>query len=226
MGFDGFSAGTLGFLTDLAAHNDRAWFAENRARYESELLDRQKAFVAAMATAFEVVDPRVQCVPAVNKSIFRINRDVRFSRDKSPYKTHSDVFFWIGEARKSDPGYFLRIVPEGLWVGCGAHSLMPEQLARLRRAIVAPASGSAFERLLGELEADGYQVGERGLARVPAGFAKDAPRADLLRLTAVHAIQRVSPVPPEFESTALVDWCMGRFVRVKPLVDWLVEAVG
>jgi len=224
--FQGFSNGTLAFLDDLAAHNDRVWFAENRARYDSELLDRQKAFVAAMGEAFEGVDPRVHCVPAVNKSIFRINRDIRFSKDKSPYKTYSDMFFWVGDTRKSDPGYFLRIIPEGLWVGCGAHSLSPEQLARLRSAIVAPGSGGEFERMLGELEADGYEIGERGLVRVPAGFSADAPRADLLRLTVVHAIETVKPAPPEFESAAFVDWCLARFVRVKPLVDWLVEHVG
>ena len=123
-------------------------------------------------------------------------------------------------------GYFLRIIPDGLWVGCGAHSLSSEQLARLRGAIVAPASGGEFERLLGELEADGYEIGEKGLARVPAGFSKDAPRADLLRLTVVHAIETVSPVPPEFESAAFAGWCMERFARVRPLVDWLVEYVG
>jgi uncharacterized protein (TIGR02453 family) len=226
MEFTGFSAGTLAFLAELAEHNDRAWFAENRARYDSELLDRQKAFVDAMGAAFEGVDPRVQCVPAVNKSIFRINRDIRFSKDKSPYKTYSDLFFWIGDARKSDPGYFLRIQPEGLWVGCGAHSLTPEQLARLRAAIVAPASGLEFEGLIDDLAARGYEIGEKTLARVPAGFSADAPRSDLLRMTVVHAIETVLPPPEEFLGPEFVDWCMARFGRVKPLVDWLVEHVG
>lgn len=226
MGFEGFSAGTLAFLTDLATHNDRAWFAENRARYESELLDRQKAFVDAVGAAFADIDPRVQCVPAVNRSIFRINRDLRFSRDKSPYKTHSDVFFWIGDDRRSAPGYFLRIIPEGLWVGCGAHSLAPEQLARLRGAIVAAASGGELERILRELQAAAYEIGESTLARVPAGFSADSPRADLLRYTVMHAIAKVSPVPAEFESAAFVGWCLERFVQVKPLVDWLAEHVG
>jgi len=226
MGFDGFSHDTLAFLGELAHNNDRDWFASNRERYDRELLERQRAFVYAVGVAFEGVDPRVQCVPAVNRSIFRINRDIRFSRDKSPYKTYSDLFFWIGDDRKSAPGYFLRIIPEGLWIGCGAHSLSPEQLARLRSGIVAPASGEEFAALLGGLEATGHELAEATLARVPAGYAADAARADLLRLTVVHAIRVVNPVPPEFYGPEFVDWCMDRFTDTTPLVNWLVEHVG
>ena len=225
MKFEGFTADTLRFMSELTAHNDREWFAENHERYERILLDRQRAFVDAVGEAFESVDPRVQCVPAVNRSIFRINRDTRFSKDKSPYKTYSDLFFWIGADRKSSPGYFMRIAADEVWVGCGAHSLSPEQLARLRAAIVAPQSGEEFERMLGGLGAEGYEIGEQGLKRVPAGFPADAPRAELLRLTVVHAILRTEP-PVEFESGDFVDWCMVRFVRCKPLVDWLVEYIG
>ena len=181
-----------------------------------------------MGEAFDGVDPRVQCVPAVNKSIFRINRDIRFSQDKSPYKTYSDMFFWIGD----DPEVRSRATscassPRGSGWACGAHSLVARAArAAARRRSWRPASGGEFERMLGELEADGYEIGERGLVRVPAGFSADAPRADLLRLTVVHAIETVTPAPPEFESAAFVDWCLARFVRVKPLVDWLVDNIG
>ena len=172
------------------------------------------------------MDPRVQCVPAIDRSIFRINRDTRFSRDKSPYKTHSDMWFWIGEDRKGSPGYFVRIVPEGVWAGGGAHWLDPPRLARLRSAIVAPASGGELETILSGLTDSGYELGESTLARVPAGFSADSPRAELLRFTVIHAIVKVQPVPAEFASAAFVDWCMARFVQVKPLVDWLVDNVG
>ena len=226
MEFAGFGPGTTAFLADLATHQDRIWFAENRARYDRELLDKQRAFVDAVGAAFASVDSRVQAVPAVDRSIFRIFRDTRFSRDKSPYKTYADVWFWIGADRKTAPGYFLRIVPGGVWAGGGAHSLTPEQLARLRSAIVAPASGAALEHVLGELGSRGYEVGEATLARVPAGFSADSPRAELLRYTVMHAIKKVSPPPPEFDSEAFVGWSMERFAAVRPLVDWLVETLG
>jgi len=224
MAFAGFSPDTLRFLAELAQHNDRAWFAENRERYEREVLGREREFVSAVGSAFEGIDPRVQAVPSVNRSIFRINRDIRFAHDKSPYKTHADLFFWVGDNRKNDPGYYLHLAPDEFWVGCGQHSMTPEQLARLQAAIVAP-SGREFERMLRELEADGFEVGEQGLARVPVGFSADAPRADLLRMTVVHAIRHALP-PAEFTTPEFVDWCMERFLKTKPLVDWLAEHVG
>jgi len=226
MEFTGFGPGTTEFMADLIAHQDRAWFAENRARYDREVLEKQRAFVDAIGVAFSAIDPRVHAVPAVDRSIFRIFRDIRFSRDKSPYKTHSDMWFWIGEDRKTAPGYFIRIAPSEVWVGCGAHRLTPEQLARLRSAIVAPATGEPFSAMLEGLEAGGFEIGERTIARVPAGFSADSPRADLLRLTAVHAIRKFSPIPPEFASAAFVDFCMEHFLETRPLVDWLVETVG
>ncbi|NTU71419.1 MAG: DUF2461 domain-containing protein [Coriobacteriia bacterium] len=226
MTFDGFSAGTLSFLRELAANNEREWFTENRARFDGELLDRQKAFVDAVGVAFAAVDPRVQCVPAVNRSIFRINRDTRFARDKSPYKTYSDMWFWIGPDRKGAAGYFVRIVPEGIWVGGGAHWLAPEHLARLRAAIIAPATGEELAAMLDGLTAEGYELGDKTLARVPAGFSAESPRAELLKYTAVHAIEKTEPVPPEFAGPEFVDWCMERFLRTKPLVDWLADAIA
>ena len=139
-------------------------------------------------------------MPAVDRSIFRINRDTRFSRDKSPYKTHSDMWFWIGDDRKGSPGYFVRIVPEGVWVGGGAHWLDPPRLARLRSAIVAPASGGELEATSRRADRCGLRDwASRTLARVPAGFSADSPRAELLRFTVMHAIVKVEPVPAEFD---------------------------
>ncbi len=226
MGFTGFSESGIGFIGDLARNNDRAWFAENRERYERDLLDPERELVSAIGASFADVDPRVQADPAVNRSIFRINRDTRFSRDKSPYKTHSDLWFWIGEGRKNSPGYFLRLTAEEVWVGCGAHSLTPEQVARFRSAVDSAASGPQVARILDELVAAGYELGDQTLKRVPSGFSADSPRADLLRYTRLHAIRVVAPPPPEIRSEAFVGWCMAHFVETKPLVDWLVDHVG
>ncbi len=226
MGFTGFPADALTFLADLAEHNDRAWFSANRERYEASLLGPEKAFIDALGDVFATVDPRVRCEPRVDRSIFRINRDTRFSNDKSPYKTHADVWLWMGKDRKHSPGYFVRIVPEGIWVGGGAHFMEAEQLARLRAAIDDGRKGSQLEHLMRELEAAGYEIGGKTRKRVPAGFSADHPRADLLLYTAVDAITVASPVPAEFYDASFVDWCVERFAPVSGLVDWLVDALG
>jgi uncharacterized protein (TIGR02453 family) len=226
MAFTGFSADTLGFLADLAEHNDRAWFAENRGRYDSSLLEPQREFVDAIGSAFAEVDPRVRAVPSVDRSIYRINRDIRFSKNKSPYKAYADLWFWVGDDRKYSAGYFLRMQPGEVWIGGGMHQLTDAQLAAFRSAVIDGVRGAALERILSGLTAEGFEVGESTLKRVPSGFSAQAPRAELLRYTWIHAIRKVSPPPPEFESEQFVAWCMDRFGQVKPLVDWLAETAG
>jgi uncharacterized protein (TIGR02453 family) len=225
MSFKGFGPGALGLLGDLAEHNDREWFAANKECYERDLLDPERDFVNAIGTAFASRDERVQAVPAVDKSIFRIHRDIRFSKDKSPYKTYSDMFFWVGSPRKSAPGYFLRLSPGEIWVGCGAHSLTDEQLRRYRVAVLDGLHGQWLEHIFEDLTAKGYEIGESTLKRVPAGFDAQHPRADYLKFTVVHAIAKVSP-PPEMAGPEFVDWCMAHFIDTKPLVDWLAEQLG
>lgn len=221
--FEGFPSGAQQFLLQLAQNNDRAWFAENRERYERDLLGPERDFVDAIGSAFVQLDQRVNAVPAVDRSIFRINRDTRFGPDKSPYKTYSDLWFWTGTDRKFGAGYFLRIVPDEIWIGGGQHRMTPEQLTRYRNAVVDGVRGRWLESVLGDLASAGYEVGEATLKRVPRGFSAQTARADLLRFTAVHAIMKVSPPPAEMQSAAFVDWCMERFLVVKPLVDWLAE---
>ena len=225
MAFTGFGPGALGFLGDLAEHNDRAWFAENRDRYERDLLGPQRDFVDAIGAAFAARDERVQAVPAIDRSIYRINRDIRFSRDKSPYKTYADVWFWVGSDRKFSPGYFVRMVPGSVMIGGGAHQMTDEQLRCYRVAVVDGLHGQWLEHIVDDLSAEGFRVGEATLKRVPSGFPAQHPRADLLKFTMVHAIQEVAP-PAEMAGPEFVDWCMERFSAVKPLVDWLAEQLG
>ena len=227
MSFTGFSPDSLAFLSDLAEHNDRAWFAENRDRYERELLGRERDFVDAVGSAFAALDQRVQAVPAVDRSIFRINRDIRFSKDKSPFKTYADMWFWIGDDRKSAPGYFLRMVPGSVAIGAGAHRLTPEQIARFRSAVVDGLHGPWLEHILDDLRTAGFEVSEPTRKTVPKGFSAQQPRAELLKHTDhLHALRAFSPPPAEFTSPEFVAWTMGQFAQVKPLVDWLVEQLG
>jgi uncharacterized protein (TIGR02453 family) len=227
MAFTGFPSGARTFLADLAEHNDRAWFAENRERYDRDLIGPERDFVDAVGVAFADIDPRVHADSAVNRSIFRINRDTRFSHDKSPYKTYADLWFWIGADRKTAPaGYFVRLIPDAVWIGGGVHSLTPEQLARLRAAVADGLRGPRLEGVLDDLKREGYLIGDQTLKRVPAGYSAQHPRAELLRYTNVNAIVEVSPPPAELESMEFVDWCMRRFTQTRPLVDWLAEEIG
>ena len=177
----------------------------------------------AIGAEFAKTDPRVRAVPAVDRSIYRINRDIRFSHDKSPYKTHADLLFWIGVDRKAAPAYFLRLIPGSVWIGGGMHELTDEQLFRYRRAVASPNRGPQLEAIVEAARADGLEVGGDTLKRIPAGFSAEGLSAELIRYKWLHAIRKVSPPPPEFAGAEFVAWCMGEFGRVTPLVDWLAE---
>ena len=226
MPFTGFTPDSLAFLSDLAEHNDRVWFAENRDRYERELLGRQRDFVDAIGTAFAALDQRVQANPAVDRSIFRINRDTRFARDKSPYKTYADMLFWIGGDRRKGAGYFLRLQPVGVMIGGGVHMVDDEELARYRAGVVDGLHGQWLEHVLEDLTAAGFEVGTPERKTVPRGFSAQHPRAELLKYTDLHVICEFSPPPSEFFGPEFVDWSMAQFAQVKPLVDWLAEQLG
>jgi uncharacterized protein (TIGR02453 family) len=224
MVFEGFSKDTLVFLSELADNNEKSWFDANRARYEGELLDREKAFVTAVGERMHDVEPGLEAVPRVNGSIFRINRDTRFSKDKTPYKTHADMWFWEGKDRKSSSGMFLRIVPDSVWVGAGAHMLDKDSLTRVRDAIV-DERGAQLAMIVDDLEKAGYEGEEPTLKRTPRGYLIDHPRADLLRLTSFVGMKE-QPVPKEFYSAEFVEWCSLQFEELLPLHRWLVSVIG
>src|SRR5918998_456518 len=114
-----FPRATLDFLTDLRANNSREWFDANRARYERDLVAPAKAFVTAAAPLLDRLAPGISAEPRVLGSIFRINRDTRFSPDKRPYKAHLDLWFWHGRRSDAASGLFLRLTPDELSVGAG-----------------------------------------------------------------------------------------------------------
>jgi len=117
--FNGFPNETTTFLTQLAASNTKEWFDAHRADYEQYWLAPAREFVVAAGKELVQLSPNIQAEPRVNGSIFRINRDIRFSKDKTPYKTTLDIWFWEGVRREAVSGYFLRITPHELGIGVG-----------------------------------------------------------------------------------------------------------
>jgi uncharacterized protein (TIGR02453 family) len=110
MAFAGFGKETVRFLDGLRSHNKKVWFDAHREDYEQAFLAPAQAFVAALGPRLRKLVPEVHVEPRVNGSIMRINRDVRFSKDKTPYKDHLDLWFWTGERKGWDgSGFFFRL---------------------------------------------------------------------------------------------------------------------
>jgi len=218
--FEGFPRELPAFLADLAANNAKPWFDAHRDRYEADWLAPAKGFVAALAAPLAEIDPEVQVEPRVNGSIFRINRDVRFSKDKTPYKTTLDMMFWHGEASRTSPGFFMRIEADRFGIGAGMHGFTPQQLEKHRAAVLDDALGKKLEKAIAKT---GEEAGGQHYKRVPRGLPADHPRANWLRHKALWTYAQ-RPLMDELFDARAVDTCADLMRRQHPVLAWLVEA--
>jgi uncharacterized protein (TIGR02453 family) len=184
--FTGFGREAIQFLVDLADNNDRAWFTPRKGEYERLLKQPLEDLCVALDERF-----RARGIPlrADTRSPFRIYRDVRFSKDKSPYKTNVAASFPYTEGEASAGGYF-HFSPGEMYMGGGLWHPEPGRLAAWR-AFVDRGAGlealddPAFVETFGEIHGD-------SLTRVPPGYPKDHPRADLLKLKDMTFGRRLS----------------------------------
>jgi uncharacterized protein (TIGR02453 family) len=218
-----FPAATLDFLADLGRHNDKAWFDANRSRYQVAFVEPGKAFVEAVAPALDTIVPGIRAEPKVLGSIFRINRDTRFSSDKRPYKEHLDFWFWEGDRRTAVSGLFLRVAPDGVVIGAGAHGFDKQQLARYRAAVTDAAGGAELPTVVAELERGGHVVGGESYTRTPPGYQADGVTARLLRHGALHVHADLpASIATELD---LLTTLTSRWRAFVPLHRWLVRNV-
>jgi uncharacterized protein (TIGR02453 family) len=188
--FSGFRPEAIQFLADLAANNERTWFQPRKAEYERLLKAPLEALCEALAERFEAKGIPLLADPA--RSPFRIYRDVRFSKDKSPYKTNVGASFpWAGDGEGAGGGYF-HLAPGEVFVGGGMWHPEPARLNAFRRLVDtdpgrvhAVIDDPAFVRTFG-------RVSGEALTRVPQGYRGDHPDADLLKLKGVVFMRQLS----------------------------------
>lgn len=226
--FTGFRPEAIQFLADLAANNDRAWFQPRKADFERLLKAPLAALIAALAERFEARDIPLLADPA--RSPFRIYRDTRFAKDKSPYKTNVGASFpWADDApadggrlsaadRHGPSGYF-HLSPGDIFVGGGMYRPEPARLTAFRTAIVEDRARvhAALEEP-GFAAAFGSVTGDQ-LKRIPAGHANDDPDAEWLRLKDVIFMKRLSD--RDVTSADLPDTLADAFAAAMPVMRFL-----
>lgn len=230
--FGGFGPAAIQFLADLAANNDRAWFNPRKADYERLLKDPLAALVAALAERFTERGMPLLADPA--RSPFRIYRDVRFARDKSPYKANVGASFpWIegrsqavggqsdeGERRHAVGGYF-HLQPGEIFVGGGMWHPGPVPLGAFRAAVIGDR-GRVREALDDPTFVATFgQIGGDRLKRVPPGYPADHPDGELLKLKDVVFGRRLSDA--EVASPELPDLLADAFRDALPVLRFLAS---
>ena len=228
--FTGFRPAARTFLRGLRRNNNREWFLANRERYEAEVRAPMKALVEEVDVRLAEIIPEIVGDP--KRSMFRINRDIRFSNDKSPYKTTAACWFYHmdagrgvgGDAAHGGAGFYFDLGPDESWVGGGIWMPPRPTLARIRERI-----DEEHESLTGILRArelkpyEGLSR-EAMLTRMPRGFEMDHPAAELLRHQSFTMGR--SLVDAEVFGAKLPDLIARDFARLVPLIRWLNGALG
>jgi len=214
---------TLDFLSDLKLHNDRDWFHENHVRYETAKLNFE-TFVQAVIDAVTKFDPILKGLEA-KTCIFRINRDIRFSHDKSIYKTNFGAFIVRGGKKNSDrfPGYYFHVDPEGSFVAGGAYIPPAPWLNAIREKI--DENGDELMRIITHrdfIKYFGKLEGEK-VKTTPKGYAKDHPHIELLKHKSFLA---EAEIPRRIlTSESCFDLVISAFRAMKPLNDFLTTGI-
>lgn len=178
--FTGFGPRALDFFKALAFHQDKAWFEENRPIYEAEVRRPMEALLATLSRRFAESGPPLR---GDARSIFRLHRDVRFSKDKRPYKTNGGAVLSPDGTKRTQGFLYLHLDPEGCFAASGFWQPQPEELAALRRAVVARPQ--EMRAVVGRLGRAGLTLGDGDpLARLPKGFedVADAGIAAIVRM--------------------------------------------
>jgi uncharacterized protein (TIGR02453 family) len=210
--FEGFGTGIVRFYEELAANNTRDWWQANKQRYELEVR-------APLEHLLEDLRPEFG-----EAKVFRPNRDTRFARDKSPYKTNAAAV--IGQAHEGVGTYYLSVSAEGIMVGGGAYMPASDQLARLREAIDDDKAGPELEAIVADIRRKDGEIGAHDeLKTAPRGYPADHPRIELLRFKGIIGWWDHEP-GPWLHSTAARDTVAERWRSLGPLNRWLVTNVG
>ncbi|MDP9094740.1 MAG: DUF2461 domain-containing protein [Actinomycetota bacterium] len=206
MTFTGIPVAALDFYEDLEGDNSKAFWTKHKHVYDESVRAPIEALVAALAPEFGAA------------KLFRPYRDVRFAKDKTPYKTHQGAWF-------AESSVYLQVSAAGLFVAGGYWDTSPAQVARLRRAVADDVVGAALDRALAAVATAQFILGGEQLTRVPSGYPKDHPRADLLRYKALVARRDFGS--PAWLATRRAQREVAKAWRsIAPLTSWLDTHVG
>jgi uncharacterized protein (TIGR02453 family) len=204
MSFRGFPERALIFFEGLEADNSKPYWTDHKDVYERDVRAPMLALLAELEEEFGT------------GKIFRPYRDVRFSKDKTPYKTN---------AAASVEGFYVSLSADGLFLGGGLYRPAPDQLDRLRRAVADDVQGAALERVVAALRTAGFEVGGDRMTRAPRGYPPDHPRVELLKHRSLVASRHWEPEPWLHTRTAFTR-IRDAWRGVTPLTDWLHANVG
>lgn len=215
---------SLQFLEDLKTNNNRDWFLANKKRYEAYKADYHK-LVSDLLEVMKPLDASLEMLEVKNCT-FRINRDIRFSKDKSPYKTHMGIWLASGAKNAETSGYYVQIDPENSFIGGGMYCPQPDQLQKIRKEInffhddlEQIIHQKSFQSVFGDLN----RHEEQTLKNPPRGYDKEHPAIEYLKLKSFTATRKIDV--QEATQKDFVAKISKQLIALKPLNDYINRAL-
>lgn len=207
------------FLTELSENNHKMWFDEQRPRYEA-LRKYWLTKVEFLISEISKFDPEIGSLQAKD-CVFRINRDVRFSKDKSPYKNNLGAYFSIGGKNSKNAGYYIHLQPNECFLASGIWMPEPPELYKIRQEI--DYHFDEFQALVSNINIKNLAFEAEKLASVPKGFDKESPAAEYLKYKSYIFSQKIDFSSDDAKSLLTV---IEFFKQLKPFNDFLNRAIS
>lgn len=219
-----FPQSTIKFLTALSKNNNKDWFEKNRVRYDFELLQPAVQFVIDLGERLSELSPNINAIPKVDKSIFRLYRDIRFSKNKAPFKTNLGLYFWEGRAKKMEcSGLYFHIEPKLFFLGAGMYQFTNDQLKKYRELVSDPIKGKELDVLVNRLlKNKKYQLGGKTYKKTPRGFDPDYKYNELLLHSGLYVFYESTDFS-ELTKKGPVSFSYKIFKELFPVHNWFVE---
>jgi len=223
MQFDGFSKKGIEFLKELRVNNTKVWFENHRSVWEKEILLPNTNFIQEMGETLQILVPSIHFKPKVAGSLFRIYRDVRFSKDKTPMKSKIGLLFWQGQAhRMQSSSFYMHYGIDDYFVATGIRGFKPPLLKVYREYIKNKNHRNSLHAILEELKQKGYSLPEPKFKRVPQGFDKDEQNIYLSKYGAMFSFQEFT-IDEDFFSEKIIDKIYKVYEDMSKLQTWVYE---
>ena len=224
--FEGFPKELIRFFHGLRKNNTKEWFQDHKKDYEIHVKQPSEEFVMVMGEKLRAIAPKIHAIPKVNKSLFRLNRDTRFTRDKSPYKTNLGIWFWEGDRKRMEcPGFYFHLDSDNLMLGTGLHIFPKELLSPYRDAVVDKNHGPKLKKAVNKVSKLGYSIEGKHYKRIPSGYDDSHKNAEFLLYNGLAAMHQ-SKVSEALLSDRIVDYAFSHFNKMSPIHKWLRAALG
>lgn len=223
MQFNGFKKEAISFLKDLELNNNKVWFENNRHIWEENILIPNKAFVEEMGDTLQILVPTINAIPKASKSLFKIYRDTRFSKDKTPMKEKVGIIFWQGNGhRMSSSSFYFFYNKNEYYIASGMREFKTDVLKAYREYIKNEKNAQELDNILNNLREKGYKICDQKYKRIPKGIDKDYKYAHLALYGSMNSFC-THEMDDRFYSLEIVDFAFSVFEDMQDLQKWLYE---